>query len=184
MIVILQQCWNNRNSCWKKKRSAFVSGIIWTPEYVPSSKTPSIKKHVCSELQKFVKWKERKILKVKNKKKLWHLIMVGTFLAEYDDVSVFNLTSLFHLCQICILNSILIIVWIFMAKIVFVRSQWPLTSKFILESSWTFVLPSTCSLDVAFTRMWRTNVQQQNRTELLWLSLVHSHKNWLLAHRY
>lgn len=38
---------------------------------------------------KFVKWNERKILKVK--KKLWHLIMAGTFLAEYYDVSVFNL---------------------------------------------------------------------------------------------
>lgn len=38
---------------------------------------------------KFVKWNERKILKVK--KKLWHLIMAGTFSAEYYDVSVFNL---------------------------------------------------------------------------------------------
>lgn len=62
VIVIVQQCWNNRNSCWKQ-RSVFVSGIIWMSECVPSSKSPSIKKHV-RWWWKFVKWNERKILKV------------------------------------------------------------------------------------------------------------------------
>lgn len=49
-----------------------------------------------------------------------------------------------------------------MAKIVFCEVT--VTSKFILESSWTFELPSTCSLVVVFTRTRHTNVQQQNRT--------------------
>lgn len=60
-------------------------------ECVPSSKSPSIQKHVCSELQMVKVCKMKREENTKGEKKLWHLIMAGTFSAEYYDVSVFNL---------------------------------------------------------------------------------------------
>lgn len=58
-------------------------------ECVSSSKSPSIQKHVCSELQMVKVCKMKREENTEGEKKL--LIMAGTFLAEYYDVSVFNL---------------------------------------------------------------------------------------------
>ena len=111
----------------------------WICQFVPSSKSSSNKKHVQSTLKIFSvqKWRRGK------NRKLWHLITGGTFLAEYYDVSVFNLWPhhFIHVRYAASILSQLSYYFLYPKMCLWGHKHWPTSDQFILSHSGRLHLP-------------------------------------------